>query len=115
MLIDKTARSRAKDPVQERLRSQKEVWNKACSEFISRVIAFKRGINGRGDARYSLPPSKITEPMPIEVGSMMNELSSNFSQMVDSANQLMDAQLQYHNSREEKLKQRETKIVATPQ
>ncbi len=104
MSIEKKSRARAKDPAQEKVRSQKDVWNKACSEFISRLIAFKRGLNGRGDARYSIPPSKITEAVPVEVGSLLNELASNFSRLVDSADSITNFQNEYINLRLERLK-----------
>lgn len=99
MSIEKQARSRAKDPHQEKLRYDKDLWNKACSEFISRLIAFKRGLNGRGDAKANLPPSKITEPLPSEVISLISELASQFSQLAQSASGISEEQHNYANSR----------------
>ena len=93
------ARKRSADPVQEQLREAKDRWNLAAKELISRLIAFKRGMNGRGDARYGLPISKIHEPLPTEIGTFLSELSSNFQQLAESANQIVQQQAYYAEHR----------------
>lgn len=107
------ARTRSTDPVQEHLRERKSVWNKACSEFIARLnafkpalISFKRGLNGRGDQKAGLPISTIKEPLPNEisgylghVGGGFNELASEFATLVSEANGIVQEQAQYAEHR----------------
>jgi uncharacterized membrane protein (UPF0127 family) len=93
------ARKRSADPVQEQLREAKDRWNLAAKELISRLIAFKRGMNGRGDARYGLPISKIHEPLPAEIGTFLSELSSNFQQLAEEANRIVQQQAYYAEHR----------------
>lgn len=95
----KFARKKSDDPVQEALRAHKDKWNLAAKEFISRVIAFKRALNGRGDNHYSLPPSNIKEPLPPNVGSFLNEISSNFEQLASEALKIQEEQSTYSKNR----------------
>jgi len=108
-----TARTRSEDPAQEHLRERKAVWNKACSAFIARLnafkpqlIAFKQGLNGKGNAKVGLPPSNIKEPLPSEIGGYMgmvnskfNELASEFAGLVSESNAIMQEQAQYADHR----------------
>lgn len=110
---NKIARNRSADPAQEHLRQRKQEWNSACSEFIARLngfkphlISFKRGLNGRGDAKAGLPISDIKNPLPSEIGgylgavsSEFNELASNFSQLVGEAGGIIQEQSQYAQRR----------------
>jgi uncharacterized protein len=84
-----------KNPRQAALRQRKKVWSKAASEFIKRVIGFKRGLNGRGDIAYSLPPGSITEPLPNELQSFESELASNFQQLMSEATAIEAEQAAY--------------------
>jgi hypothetical protein len=113
MPVNKSARNRSADPAQEHLRQRKQDWNSACSEFIARLngfkphlISFKRGLNGRGDAKAGLPISDIKNPLPAEIGgylgavsSEFNELASVFSQLVGEAGGIMQEQSQYAQRR----------------
>lgn len=113
MPVNKSARNRSADPAQEHLRQRKQDWNSACSEFIARLngfkphlISFKRGLNGRGDAKAGLPISDIKNPLPAEIGgylgavsSEFNELASVFSQLVGEAGGIMQEQSQYAHRR----------------
>ena len=108
-----TARSHSEDPAQEHLRERKAVWNKACSAFIARLnafkpalISFKRGLNGRGDAKAGLPISTIKEPLPAEIGGYLglvsgefNELAAEFATLVSEANGIVQEQSQYASHR----------------
>ena len=113
MPVNKNARTRSADPAQEHLRQRKQDWNSACSEFIARLngfkphlISFKRGLNGRGDAKAGLPISDIRNPLPAEIGgylgavsSEFNELASTFSQLVGEAGGIMQEQSDYSSRR----------------
>jgi hypothetical protein len=108
-----TARARSEDPAQEHLRERKAIWNKACSAFIAQLnafkpqlIAFKQGLNGKGNAKVGLPPSNIKDPLPSEIGGYMgmvnskfNELASEFAGLVSESNAIMQEQAQYADHR----------------
>jgi len=64
----KNARKKSDDPVQEALRSHKDTWNHDASLLIAQLIAFKKGLNGRGEPKVGIPPGSIKDPMPHEVG-----------------------------------------------
>lgn len=99
MSFNKNARKRAVDPQQESIRQHKANWNVACSAFISRLIAMKRGLNGRGDATFKLPFSKITSPLPQEVVSLLNQLASDFQKLSAEAAGIVQEQAQYSQHR----------------
>ncbi len=101
----KTAKS--KDSVQQKLRDAKKNWNLASREFIARVIAFKKGINGRGDAKKNLPVSDIKQPIPQEVSSFGNELESNFAQLMGAAEAIEAEQAAYSASKQKQMQERE--------
>lgn len=119
MPVSFAQRSHSADPVQEALREHKASWNKRCSEFIARVntfkpllIAFKRGLNGRGDAKAGLPISNIKNPFPPEVFKFLNGVNSEFHELVNTFEQLsseaasiIQEQSQYANKRKKSQKQ----------
>lgn len=97
--MKKSARKTSTDPVQEKLRADKDAWNQAAKEFINRLIAFKRGINGRGDTRYSLDPGKIENELPESVISFLPKLVDNFNQLAQYADKIKQEQKQYSLTR----------------
>jgi uncharacterized membrane protein (UPF0127 family) len=98
--------AKSKDPVQQKLRDKKRSFNTAAREFISRLIALKSTLNGKGANRYGLPPSDIKMPLPNEFGSFMHEVESNFSQLMNEANQIEAEQATYSAARQQKLQER---------
>lgn len=100
--MKKNARSKSADPAQEALREAKSQWNANCSQLIGRLIAFKRGINGRGEPRAGLPASSIKDPLPLEVVSYLNELSSYYEHVADQADAIITAQQNYAENRQKK-------------
>lgn len=100
------------DPVQQTLRDHKKNWNLAVKEFIKRVIAFKRTLNGRGDTNYSLPPSTIKDPLPSEVGSFMNQLANDFELIVSEATKIQQEQDSYSKNRKKSKKELEGAIAS---
>lgn len=114
--MEKTAqrpRGHSSDPVQEKLREDKASWNEEASAFIARLnsfkpklIAFKRGLNGRGDQKAGLPASNIKEPLPSQVpsylGLISNEfqaLTSSFDALISGAGGIVNEQAQYSRTR----------------
>lgn len=93
------ARKRSADPAQEKLREDKAIWNRSVSDLIAKVIAFKRGLNGRGEPRVGLPPSTIKEPFPPEIGSYLNNLADNYLSVIQGAEQIIVEQARYSETR----------------
>jgi len=87
------------DPAQQHLRDSKKKWNKATSEFITRMIEFKNAMNGRGSSKYGLPTSNIKNPLPQEVVSFLSELSSNYQLIAEEALRITQEQAQYAQNR----------------
>lgn len=111
--MDKIARS--SDPQQQILRDRKKQFNLASREFIKRLIALKKGINGRGDNSFGIPVSKIGDPLPPEVLSMLQEVSSNFEQLAAEALQISQEQAYYsEHRRKPQPKATETKPAVSP-
>lgn len=97
--MEKISRKKSNDPVQESLRSRKDKWNSMVKDLISKIIAFKRGVNGRGDSQYGLPPSNIKDPFPSEISSFLNTLSSNFEEVAREAARIQADQASYSQNR----------------
>lgn len=97
--MEKEGRKHSDDPKQEQLRSAKDNWNSATKEFIKRIIAFKRALNGRGDNVYNLPPSSIKDPLPQEIVSFLSELTANFSELANAASHIFQEQAEYSHTR----------------
>lgn len=103
--MEKSAKS--SDPVQQALRDHKKNWNLAAKEFIKRIIALKQVVSGKGNSNYGLPPSNIKDPLPREVGSFLDELSSNFEQLAREALTIQQEQAQYSKTRRKSRKEME--------
>jgi uncharacterized protein len=96
--MEKLAKS--DDPKQQALRDAKKNFNMASKEWISRFIAFKRGLNGRGDNKYNLHPSRIQDPMPPEVLSFLHQLIDNFQRLTEAAAAIAEEQNDYSRTRQ---------------
>lgn len=93
------ARKRSTDPAQEHLREQKALWNKSTTDLIAKLIAFKRGLNGRGDPRVGLPPSNIKDPLPVQIGQYLNDIASHYTALIDGAEKIIQEQEHYSQIR----------------
>ena len=93
---------KSKDPNQQKLRDKKQHWNGSYRQFSQKLKAFKDGINGRGNAKLGLPPSNIKNPLPAEIGSFLNQLASEFQQIVGEAEGIITEQEQYARTRRHK-------------
>lgn len=91
----------APDPKHKALKQHKKNWNKAMKELITRMIAFKRALNGTGDDRYALPASKIHEPLPQELLSFINTLSSNYEAVAAEALKITNEQNEFAKLRQQ--------------
>lgn len=93
------ARKRSADPAQEHLREQKALWNASTKDLIAKLIAFKRGLNGRGDPQAGLPPSNIKEPFPPQIGQYLSDIATHYTSLVDGAEKIIQEQEHYSNVR----------------
>lgn len=100
--MQKFSRSRAKDPIQEKLRQSKDAWNKQTSNFIGNLIDFKKAINGKEVPQKNLPKVPIKEPFPSEITSFLSELSSNALKIIQEAEHIISEQEQYSNIKNNK-------------
>lgn len=103
----KIARKHSEDPVQEALREHKSQWNQDTSLLIAQLIAFKRGLNGRGEPRVGLPPGSIKDPVPSEVGRYLEQLADNYQRIVSDAKNIIDEQAHYSENRPKSKKELE--------
>jgi len=76
-------RKPSKDQDTEALLVLKDKFNDSASLLIDQLIALKRGINGRGDSSYGIPPGKINEPLPSKVPQTLTEVVSNYKFLSD--------------------------------
>lgn len=99
--------AKSKDPEQQKIRDAKKNWNVASRAMIAKIIAFKKGINGRGDAKVGLPVSDIKMPIPAEVSSFANEIEANFQQLMQAAQQIEAMQATYAARKQKTLQERQ--------
>jgi hypothetical protein len=92
--MDKIARKPSADPVQEKLRQDKAVWNKDMSGFITKVINFKKLINGAPNLFFK-QKSKITQPVPSNPTAILSSLTSDFQELAQRGSGLVEEQLAY--------------------
>lgn len=95
----KIAGKSSQDPKQQELRDHKKDFNKEVSLLIAQIIAFKKGINGRGEPRVGLPPSNIKDPLPIEINQYLSQLSNRFVKIVDESKDIINEQKEYSKTR----------------
>jgi hypothetical protein len=101
--MEKLARSA--DPKQQTLRDLKKSWQKEMKVFIAQSIALKRGIAGRGDAQAGLPPSNIKDPLPPEISTYIEEMSTRFNNLSNIAKQIVEQQSEYSQTRRKSQKE----------
>jgi hypothetical protein len=95
------------DPVQKALRDAKKAWNAEARVLISQLIAFKRGLNGRGDPQAGLPPSDIKHPLPNEVQTYLNDMVNRYQNVVSGAEEIIRMQEEYSKTRRKSRKELE--------
>ena len=103
--LNVTARKKSEDPVQEALRQHKDKWNHETSLLIAQLIAFKKGLNGRGESKVGIPPGSIKDPMPHEVGSYLDQLSDRYNKLISDAHSIIEEQNRYSETRKKSVKE----------
>lgn len=103
---------KAKDPIQERLKQHKRQWNASYKDLAGKIKAFKNGLNGKGDTKFSIPPSDIKNPLPEQMHSLLGQLTSDFSNLISGANAIASEQEQYSKTRKKKQPKRNVSIMA---
>ncbi len=94
----KSARKTSNDPVQEKLRQHKDVWNKEVSRFIENVKQVKKTMNGFPSKAFP-QKSKITEPVPVDAPGMLNDLATTFQDIAQKGSGIAEEQLDYSKNR----------------
>lgn len=89
------------DPKQQALRTVKRRFNIGYKNFSQRLKGLKDGINGRA-SKVGIPASNIKDPLPGEVGTVLEQLASEFAQLVDGAHSIIDEQGMYSQTRRKK-------------
>jgi len=108
--MEKTARRPSMDPVQERLRQNKALWNKEVSSFINDLIHFKKTMNG-WPSKFFKERYRITSPIPADPGTIIGSLAGDFQELVNKGNAVIQEQVDYAKTR----RQKQPKAPAAPQ
>lgn len=99
--MDKYARKPSNDPAQEKLRQTKAVWNKEVSAFINDVINLKKMMNG-WPSKFHMEKSFIKDPIPKDPASILGVLASDFQDIAQRGNAIIEQQLEYSKHRKQK-------------
>ena len=94
----KVARKPSTDPVQEKLRQNKALWNKEVSTFINDLINFKKTMNGM-PSKFHQEKSSIKEPIPADPTTIIGVLADDFQQLAQKGNSIIQEQVQYSKNR----------------
>lgn len=100
-MIEKTARKPSADPVQEKLRQNKALWNKDVSAFVNDLIHLKKMMNG-WPSKFFKERSRITEPVPADPATIIGSLAADFQDIAQRGNALVQEQLAYSKNRKKK-------------
>lgn len=92
----------SKDPKQQAIRQHKADLNSEVSEFIDNLINFKKLMNGK-PSKYLNEKSFITEPIPVDTSTLINNLVSNFNEIARESNSVVKQQIEYSQTRKKKL------------
>ena len=88
----KRKRKPSNDKDVEALLVLKDTWNFQASNFINELIALKRGLNGRGDPQYMLPPGRVTKPFDTKVPTFINQLTQKYRVLSSAALEITQKQ-----------------------
>ena len=88
----KRKRKLSKDKDIEALLVLKDNWNFQASNFINELIALKRGVNGRGDPQYMLPPTRVTNTVDPKISSFLNQLAQKYRTLSSNALEIVQKQ-----------------------
>lgn len=110
-ILQKEARKASPDPIQEALRQHKDTWNHEASLLIAQLIAFKRGLNGRGEPKVGLPPGSIKDPVAPEIGSYLDQLADRYNKLISDAHSIIDEQANYSANRNKSVKEQTAAFI----
>lgn len=96
--MDKLARKPSGDPAQEKLRKDKDVWNKQVSQFIENVKQVKKTMNGF-PSKMNPQKGNIKNPLPPSVPSALEALTQNFNEIAQNGEAIVEEQLAYSKNR----------------
>lgn len=108
MIINaKRSRTKRKDPVQEKIVSQKDLLNERTSKLIEFLKEVKRGWNG-GPAPLVGVDVKInlTQPIPSQVITSAEAIASEFSNIVSELKNITSLQNSYAEERIKKINEK---------
>lgn len=94
----KTARKPSSDPVQEKLREKKFLWNKEVSTFINDLINFKKTMNG-APSKFHPEKGNIKEPIPADPVTIIGVLANDFQEIAQKGNDIISEQIAYAKNR----------------
>jgi hypothetical protein len=94
----KTGRKPSSDPVQEKLRQRKDLWNKGVRTFINDLINFKKTMNG-SPSKFFPQKSNIKDPIPADPVSILTSLLGEFQELTQQGNAIISEQIDYSKTR----------------
>ena len=109
----KSARKPSSDPVQEKLRQSKAVWNKEVSIFVNDLIHCKKLMNGWPN-KFNMEKSMIKDPIPADPTTIIGSLVSDFNDIAQKGNNIIKQQLEYSKIRRKKQPKQLNLPLGTP-
>lgn len=89
------------DPKQQKLRDRKKSWNKKIRDFTNDLISIKKVMNG-APSKFHNQVSSIKDPIPSDPASVLGVLASDFNQIVNEGNAIINDQIMYSQTRRQK-------------
>lgn len=115
IVMEKIARKPSQDPLQEKLRQNKALWNKDVSAFVNDLIHFKKMMNG-WPSKFFKERSRISDPVPADPSTIIGSLAGDFQEIVNRGNALIQEQMNYSkNRRKAQPKQLNLPLTQQPQ
>lgn len=109
----KSARKPSTDPVQEKLRQSKAVWNKEVSTFVNDLIHYKKLMNGWPN-KFHMEKSMIKDPIPADPATIIGSLVSDFNDIAQKGNAIVKQQLDYAKNRKKRQPKQMNLPLGTP-
>lgn len=101
-MIIREARSRRKNPIQEKIVSDKDVLNDKTSKLIQLLIDSKKGWNGRPSPEIGIgEKTPITEPIAPQVDQAMKAVQQQLQDILNLYKQVQREQIEYSESRKQ--------------
>lgn len=97
----KLARKQSSDPIQEKLRESKAIWNKEVSSFVNDLIHFKKLMNGWPN-KFHMEKSFIKEEIPSDPTTIIGSLAGDFDNIAEKGNSIINQQIEYSKIRKKK-------------